>query len=647
MKCSCLCIFSFSLYLFFDTIPIRAVTDSAKNRAQEYVTLGRQRAREDKIDDAIILYHKALKEDPLSAEAYFYLGNSAFQQKDITHAIAYYTRAAEINPQCTEIFCNLGICANVQNNTDDAIDYFRKAVALEPSYCLAHTQLGFLLEKKGDSTAALFHLKKTHELDSTNTDVLLHIGSLLKASDSFDEALHYYRAAHALKPDDLTTIVELANILSTTNAHEEALDLYYKALQKKPDLVGALYNFGFTLKKLGHIDQAITIYKKVITLKPDYALAHFSLGLTYLSLGDFDRGWLGYEWRWAAYGEKQLEFTQPHWDGSDLHSKRIYIYAEQGLGDTFQFIRYLDLLKKNGAYVIFHTQSPLKHILQLCPYIDELVTFQDPLPTFDYHISLMSLPLVFNTRVETIPANIPYLYADETLVEEWRQKLSSDAHFKIGICWQGNANYETSYLRHTVATKSCNVEYFNILTSIPNVTFYSLQKMHGLDQLKKSPYIQTFGSAFDEEHGRFMDSAALIKNLDLVISIDTSIGHFAAALGIPTWILLPEPSDWRWMQTRTDTPWYPNVRLFRQPTGGDWDGLMHTVARALREYISTRAMTEAEKIKKCLPDSDAIILDKLNTYIATLYLSGPESIEHTHALALAYAVQFDLINHYS
>jgi tetratricopeptide (TPR) repeat protein len=549
------CNISIVLYGSLCHIPILATeSDSHKTLAQEYLHRGRQKARENKLTEALDFYHKALELDPQSADAHFYLGNSAFQQQDIPRAISHYQKSIELNPNHAETYCNLGICANLHNEIDWAIECFQQALVVEQNNWLANTQLSLLFEKKNNYNAAIAHAKKACTADPQNTDLLLY-------------------AAHLLTQCDL---------------YEEALTFYDKALQKNPDLTGVLYNIGFAHKKLGHLEEAIAMYKKVIAQKPEYPLVHLSLALAYLALEDFDRGWLEYEWRWAAYDEEKKVFPQPMWDGSDLHNKRIYVYAEQGLGDTFQFMRYLKLLKENGAYVIFHAQVPLKQILQRCPYIDQLITFKDSVPPFDYHISLLSLPLVFNTRIDTIPADIPYLYADPRLVEEWRLLLARDAGFKIGICWQGNTEYTSDFLRQAVAEKSCSVDTFACLSAIPGVSLYSLQRIEGVEQNAlggEQTFVTTFDNDFDTHNGRFMDTAAVIKNLDLVISVDTGLAHCAAALGTPTWIILPKIADWRWMLKRSDTPWYPNVRLFRQATRGDWNSVMREIMQTLKESI--------------------------------------------------------------
>jgi len=307
-------------------------------------------------------------------------------------------------------------------------------------------------------------------------------------------------------------------------------------------------------------------------------------------LGNFQAGLPEYEWRWQAHGVTPPKFgNQQYWDGSSLEGKTILLICEQGLGDTFQFIRYAKILYQQGIHIVVHAQESAKIILgKCCDYIDCVVTTSDPLPHFDYQVTLASLPLMFNTQIETIPADIPYIKADPALVAYWKDKVCPRS-FNIGICWQGNAHYSNKAAQLVVAKKSMALKTFAPISEVNSCTMFSLQKIDGTDQLNtfSNVPIVDFGKEVDEEHGKFMDTAAIIMNLDLIITIDTSTAHLAAALGKPTWILLPYTADWRWMLKSDTSPWYPNVRLFRQKTAGDWQGVMNKVVQALKEYIKT------------------------------------------------------------
>lgn len=447
------------------------------------------------------------------------------------------------------------------------------------------------LSKENKKTEALAFYKKALELNPRNAQTLYATANVCRDLDLYPEAAALYSQTMELDPKNLQLMLDAANMFNMIDELEIALQLYKKILTLHPTALEVLYNYGFTLKKKGLVREAIEIYHRILAIRPDYAHPHFSMALAHLSLGNFEQGWKEYEWRWKAYNEEPKKFAQPTWQGQDLKGKIILLHAEQGLGDSFQFIRYAKIMKSKGASIIFQVQNPLKKILSLCPYLDKVIAIGEPIPSFDYHLPLMSCPLIFDTTIDTVPHEIPYLYADSSLTEQWRQKLGADTKFKIGICWQGNSNYSTQFLRKAVAAKSMHISHFIPLTQIPGITLYSLQKINGTEQLQElnDLSIKTFDSSFDEQNGRFMDTAAVIKNLDLVISIDTSIGHFAAALGTPTWILLPNPPDWRWIGSNPEykdkTPWYPNVRLFTQPKVGDWQAVISEIVIALKKEI--------------------------------------------------------------
>jgi hypothetical protein len=399
--------------------------------------------------------------------------------------------------------------------------------------------------------------------------------------------------------------MDLANTLNMLNYNEESLNLYEQIVEQHPNTASALYNFGFTLKKMGHLERAMTVYHQVLAKNPNHAPTHFSLSSIYLTLGDFERGWPAYEWRWKAYNETPKTFAKPTWSGQDLTDQILFVHAEQGLGDTIQFVRYLKLLKKKypTVCIILQSQDPLITLLSHQPYIDRVISRRESPRHFDYHIALMSLPYALQTRLETIPCDIPYIELPQQLVDVWQTKLAADTNFKVGICWQGNARYSTQALRRAVAFKSVQLNQFAPLFTIPGVSIYSLQRIDGTEQIADCPFknrLITFDAPFDQQHGRFMDTAAVMKQLDLVISVDTGICHLAGAFNIPTWILLPEPADWRWLLDRVDSPWYPSVRLFRQTKAQDWDSVIQKITYELAYIVPNKQspLTYAPPIKQ-------------------------------------------------
>ena len=520
-----------------------------------------------------------------SFDELFIYANKFFAQNNFDEAVSYYKQALAIRPTCPQVFFNMGLALNKQKKHTAAIHAFKQAILHKIDYPKAHVQLGKTLHTLKQTKEAIEHYRLALLYDPKLTTVRLLLARLYNEQHMFTQSIELLKKSLNIEPENIHLLFELANTYNTINQIQDALAIYKKLLAKQPNNVAFLYNTAYTLKKMGKIEEALPYYNKTLELKPDHSEAHFSRGLAYLTYGDFLRGWAEYEWRWQRpkHGSKR-NYTQPRWDGSPLNGKTILLHAEQGLGDTFQFIRFAQIAKNRGGCVIAAVQSPLVDILSLCPYLDHVISTKDTPPPFDVHAPIMSLPFILKTTIDTVPCDTPYLYADQKLVEYWQEQLAYDNNFKVGICWQGNCNYSTPFLRAVVAQKSIKLNQLTPISTIPGISIYNLQKKTGEEQLPSAHFkLHTFDSDFDESHGRFMDTAAVMKNLDLVITVDTSICHLAAGLGVPTWNILPNPADWRWMLNRTDTPWYPTMRLFKQPKSGDWNSVIHTIAQELMQ----------------------------------------------------------------
>jgi len=430
----------------------------------------------------------------------------------------------------------------------------------------------------------VFYQKATTPL---SVQAYCELADTYKNNNDFEHAINAYKQALKQEPHNLLVQTKLGDTLCLTERFDEALELCRNALLQHPaHQLSISYNMAMTYEKIENYTQAIHLLKQIVQHKPNWALPHLNLAFDLLITRDLTNGLREYEWRWQATGQKKAAPTMPAWDGSDPNGKTILIYAEQGLGDTLQFIRYAKLLKEHDARVLVLPQKPLIPLLKLCPYIDHVIE-TDKVPPFDYHIATMSLPYACKTTVATIPASIPYLYAHQELIAYWHTKLQHDTNFKIGICWHGNPRYADQAHQQVVKAKSIPLHYFESLSILPNISLYSLQKMGGEAELNTINFkVHTFDGDFDNTHGRFMDTAAVIQNLDLIITIDSSVAHLAGALGKPVWLLVPTPNDWRWFLYSTDTPWYPNMRLFRQPTRGNWQQVMQDVAKALTPQIA-------------------------------------------------------------
>jgi hypothetical protein len=341
-----------------------------------------------------------------------------------------------------------------------------------------------------------------------------------------------------------------------------------------------LFSAGRIFKIAGQTQEAMRFFRPALFKLPNDLSINWELGDMYLLNGDFKRGMAGFRARW----QKEQIHQKKLWNGESLSQKTILIYCQWGLGDTFMYLRYLPLLKDQGARVICACQKPLMQILSFCTFIDELIPLKsNPMPQFDYQVPITYLPEIFGTTIETIPQPIPYLFVEQERIDFWATKLKNDHHFKIGLCWNGENRPDPQ-----TWTRSIELSKLIPLLEIPQITFYSLQtgdELKQIDSLPKSCSIVTFDESFDKEHGAFVDTAALMKNLDLVLTIDTSIAHLAGALGVPVWVMLPYANEWRFFKERSDSPWYPTMTLFRQLARNDWQTVIEQIMLAIKTHV--------------------------------------------------------------
>ena len=554
--------------------------------------------------------------------ALFEQATQLLQQDEYHQAYELYKKASELQPNCPQIYFNMGIVLQILGNIPHAIQQHKKAVALKPDYIKALLQLGTCLKDTGrlDEAVSAFYAV----LDSQADNTIAHhaIAQIYYDTGKFTHALYHFKMA-ITHGDNINIVNDYAGLLTLVNHNNKAVTLYKDMLQQHPNSAELYYNIGNALKRQNKLDKALPFYQKAIALHPDSTFLQFGIGLAYLTAGDFIRGWEKYEYRWGAHNIPKPTFTKPMWDGSPAaRGETLFLYAEQGLGDTFQFIRYAEVAKQMGATVIVAVQKPLVKILSLCPYIDAVIDQSQAPAPFDFHCPLLSMPYLCKTTRATIPCNIPYLHADPTLVAYWKEKLSlhntnkqtnttnttalstkpkisthnataakKQIPIKIGICWQGNQNFKTKVLEYIFESRQIPLHCFEPLLNLENATVYSLQKTVGEDQIStlSNPHkLHLFDSNFDNIHGRFMDTAAVIKNLDLVITVDTSIAHLAGGLGIPVWVLVPQPGDWRWMVDIDYSPWHPTMRLFRQTIPGNWEHVIENIIQALQTILDKK-----------------------------------------------------------
>jgi tetratricopeptide (TPR) repeat protein len=515
------------------------------------------------------------------------LGSAYCALRRIPEAVACYRRALELKPDYVEAHRNLGLALKALGKLEEAAACYRRALELKPDYVEAHYDLGIALKDQGKLDEAVVCYRRALELKPGFAMARNNLGVALKDQGKPDEAAACWRRALELKPDYAEARNNLGAAFKELGKLDEAVACYRRALELKPDYAEAHSNLGLALNDQGKLDEAVACCRRALELKPDFADAHWSQSLMSLLIGDFPRGWAEYQWRWKAKQCRQRDFSQPLWDGRPLEGKTILLHAEQGLGDTIQFIRYAPLVKQSGARVLAECQKPLVRLLAGCRGVDELVGAGDDLPPFDVHAPLLSLPGIFRTSLKTIPVDLPYLFADPGLIGHWRQELRGITGFKVGIAWRGNPEHRNDRVR------SIPLSCFEPLAGLPGIHLLSLQKGAGAEELQETrdhfPVVD-LGSRLDEASGAFMDTAAVMMNLELVITCDTAAAHLAGALGAAVWVAIPFAPDWRWLLDRSDSPWYPTMRLFRQDRRGDWQGVFRRIEVALGQQMASQGV---------------------------------------------------------
>ncbi|NET28231.1 tetratricopeptide repeat protein [Okeania sp. SIO1I7] len=437
--------------------------------------------------------------------------------------------------------------------------------------------LGVIAGVEGQPKEAISYLTQAVQLNPNNPEIHSNLGLALKDNQQVETAIKHYQKAIELKLNYAEPYNGLGNIFLEQGKFAAAITHYQKAIELKLNYAEPYNGLGKIFLELGRLVESQKYYQQALKLDKNHANAHFGLAVILLKQGNFIQGFSEYEWRWQKKGFRTRNFSQPLWDGSSFQGKTLLVYTEQGLGDSIQFIRYIYLVKKLGGRVIVElNQAGLKLLFSTISGIDKLFVIGEKLPDFDLQIPLMSLPRIFGTTLETIPAKIPYLSIPKST--HFQIPPAPEKNLKVGICWQTSSNTKTSKKR------SCPVQYLEEILSIGKANFYILQKEvlpADLEWLNSQTQIHNLGSFFND----LADTATVIQQLDLVITIDTVICHLAGALGKPVWVILNFDSDWRWMLDRNDSPWYPTARLFRQTKIGDWDSLFIEVKQALIELL--------------------------------------------------------------
>ena len=563
----------------------RKALDLNPDYAEAHYNLGKALQELGQPDEAVASYERAVALKPDYAAAYNNLGTVLHALGRLHEAVVPYEKALACNPDYAEAHNNLGAVLQALERSPEAVPHYERAIALKPDYAAAHNNLGSALQSLERHAEALACHEKALTLNPDYPDAHNDIANALGMLGRYEEAVPHYERALKLRPNYAEAYNNLGNALQSLGAAEQAIACYREALALRPDYWGVYSNLGNVFVSMNRHAEAIRFYTKALAIKPDYAQAQFNEGLARLVLGDFAEGWSKYEWRWLhrESGLRKPLLRQPMWVGDqDLTGKTILLYAEQGLGDTLQFVRYAPLVAQRGGRVVLHVQKPLAPLLAAMPGVDAVCVQGDKLPPVDCHCPLMSLPLMLGTRLETIPAEVPYLAAPEAALARWRKRLRGGSGLQVGLVWAGSTTHRND------RNRSLPLEMLRPLLDTPDVRFIALQKEF---RAGDAEFLRAFRTMklIGDQLADFADTAAAVTMLDLVITADTAVAHLAGALGKTVWILVPFSPDWRWLNGRSDSPWYPSARLFRQKAPGDWESVVAELHKAFKQHLRRSA----------------------------------------------------------
>lgn len=516
------------------------------------------------------------------------LGNVFRDSKRETEAEAAFRQAIAFRTSFVEAHNNLAATLIAQGRLVEAEISYRQAIAIEPDFAIAHNNLGNVLKDLGHLAEAESAFRQAVFFKPDFAIAHANLGNALMDLGRPAEAEAAYRQAITHKPDYAMAHNNLGITLKCLGRLSEAETVYRHAIALQPQLAMAHNNLGVLLHDFGRLDEAEQAYRQAISLQPGYARAKWNLSLLELLKGNFEKGSELYELRFegeehkinktSAFLDKLAGYDR--WHGESLQGRSMLLISEQGAGDNLMMMRYIPLLKKMGLKLLtVYCFTSLRQLMQCMPDVDDAVPVTDPLPfgRFDLFCPIMSLPYLFQTRLETIPNEVPYLKVPKISGQAWRERLDGIHGIKVGLVWAGGK------ITNTDARRSIPLAKFEPLLAIDGVSWVSLQKGEESLQLKELGW--NFHNRMDECNN-FLDTAALVDQLDLVISVDTSVAHLAGALGKPVWLLNRYESEWRWLLDRTDSPWYPTMRIFRQAERGDWDKILKRVSEELLKLLA-------------------------------------------------------------
>ncbi|MDA9506663.1 hypothetical protein XI09_18910 [Bradyrhizobium sp. CCBAU 11386] len=533
-------------------------------------------AEQGRLAEAEEAYRAVIAREPTYRGVWLNLGNLLVDQARLDEAEAAYRRALDEDPDDPGLLCNLGAALYRQGLLDDAIVSYRRAIARAPGNGPALPLLGLVLHEAGHLHDAAEIYRRTFALDASDHVIASNLGACLSELGTLDEAISACEHALLLKPDHAPAWTNLGIMFEKQERAADAVAAHRCAVVADPAYAKGHANLAVALRNAGAIDEALAVSHRAIALDPEQPLAQYNHAHFLLMNGDFADGFEAYRWRrkCRTLSDGDPSFTEPEWQGEPLDGRTLLLFAEYGLGDVLHFVRYLPMVVARGARIILQVQPALASLLRQLPDVT-VIPRGEVLPPFDLQLPLMSLPRIFGTTLDTIPADIPYLHPDPATLLRWRAALADVTALKVGVVWAGNARHKGDRQR------SLSAEAVLPRLAMPGVQLYSLQKE---PRPGDGEVLAALGSGIVDlapALGDFADTAAAVAALDLVIAVDTSVAHLAGALGRPVWMLTPYALDWRWLRDREDSPWYPTMRLFRQRVPREWDDPLMRLSAAL------------------------------------------------------------------
>jgi tetratricopeptide (TPR) repeat protein len=556
------------------------LSEQFPSSAMLFISLGVANAGLNRFDTAIENYQRAIELDPHSAETHRNLGNAWTKKGELNKAITSYRQAIEIKPDYAQAYDSLGNALREIGEFNAAIGCHQRAIKISPDLAELHNNLGNSLQEIGEWAAAVKSYQCAIELKPNFVPAYSNLGIVLKAQNKLDAAIDNYRRAIELSPEYAEAHSNLGNALKEKDELEAAADSHRRAIELKPEFAAAHSNLGNALQEMGELNAALRAHQRAIDLEPGFVEAHWNKSLLLLMMGKLRRGFELYEWRWQRKIKKNSlrSFDYPLWLGAeDLKGKTIILHCEQGFGDTIQFCRYVRLVKDLGAIVTLEVDNELFNLLRNLPGVGQVIKTGNPLSHYDYHCPLMSLPLALGTELDSIPSPQKYLVAEEEAKTKWKKILGDKKNIRVGIAWSGSPTHKNDSNRSIQLSEF--IEYLP-----PNVEYVSLQKnlrASDIELLQNNSQIIDCSS----DWLNFSDTAALCDLMDIIITVDTSIAHIAGALGKNTWVLLSFFPDWRWLEKRSDSPWYSGVKLYRQTTRQNWQPVFKQIKKNLLAII--------------------------------------------------------------